>query len=239
MFPTLSLVLAVGWALPAGCAPSPDRGAPSDNPIARSRISETGAAGTADRLLARLAYVRADYAHAVAADRVLDPEEYEEQRALLREVLVAAEPLPLAVPTRTLLGSVAAAVSRGAPPAEVEAAIDAVVARARVELAAHLTTPDTSRLDAGPALYARHCASCHGPHGEGPPSDAAFTPPPPALAAPGFAARLSPRRVWEAVTFGIPGTAMVGHAESLTDAERWALAWHVVRLPIPAEPSPR
>lgn len=85
--------------------------------------------------------------------------------------------------------------------------------------------PDFAR---GQALYVAHCASCHGRFGEADTDRARSLDPPPASFV-GRALRLSPRRAWETVSFGVPGTAMVAHA-FLNAEERWDLAFYVSAL---------
>lgn len=187
--------------------------------------------GPADLLLARLAYVRADYPHAVQNGVVVDRHEAEEQVEIVEDALAAARGLPLSRPTRLALGALKVDIVRLAPAEEVTSDIDSLTTRLREELTFDLSHPDPSRLDDAPALYAEHCASCHGAAGEGPPPAlAALRPAPSALADSSFAEGLSPRRVYAAVTFGVPDTAMVPRADALSDAERWALGFYVASM---------
>lgn len=181
----------------------------------------------ADQLLARLRYVRTDYPQAVVDGKVADAHEYEEQVELMEHALALASPLSLSNQTRTSLGAMGSAVERAAPASEVTAACDALLVRLREELWLEIETPDPSRLSAGASLYGTNCASCHGANGEGPAPGLGLVPAPIAFADAKVAAQLSPRRVYEAVTFGVPETAMVARADTLTEAERWSLAFYV------------
>lgn len=186
----------------------------------------------ANQLLARLRYVRDDYAHAVVDGRVVDTHEYEEQVEFMEDAAKLASPLPLTTPTRKALTALRAAVDSKVPAAEVRLGCDTLLDRLREELWLEISAPDAGRLTDGAALYGTNCASCHGANGEGPGTDLTLVPAPVAFTNAAVAAQISPRRVYEAVTFGVPDTAMVARADTLSDAERWALAFYVARFGI-------
>jgi mono/diheme cytochrome c family protein len=192
----------------------------------------------ADQLLARLRYVKGDYAHAVVDGRIADAHEYDEQVELIEDAVALASPLPLSTPTRTALGALLAAVKRQAPAAEVTGACDALLVRLRDELWLEIEPPDPTRLADGAALYGPNCASCHGANGEGPAAGLGLVPAPIAFSDAAVAAQLSPRRVYEAVTFGVPETAMVPRGDTLSEAERWSLAFYVAGLGTRASTTP-
>ena len=194
----------------------------------------------ADRLLARLRYVRTDYPDTVADGQVVDAEEYAEQREILEEALALTGALPLSTATRTALGGLEASVERRAPGAEVTAACDALLARLGDELWLELDPPDGSRLAEGSRLYGANCAACHGVYGQGAPPGLGLSPAPVAFRDAAVNAQLSPRRVYEAVTFGVPETAMVARADAIAEADRWALAFYVAGMAAPpaSEPVP-
>lgn len=81
----------------------------------------------------------------------------------------------------------------------------------------------------GQADFAKYCATCHGPKGEGDgPAAKALKPKPrnlvtEPLKSPGVAG------VHETLTNGVKGTAMMAFKQ-LSDEDRWALAYHVVSL---------
>jgi high-affinity iron transporter len=81
----------------------------------------------------------------------------------------------------------------------------------------------------GQAQFAKYCASCHGPKGEGDgPAAKALKPKPrnfvtEALKSPGVAG------VHETLTNGVKGTAMIPF-KHLPDEDRWALSYYVVSL---------
>ena len=186
----------------------------------------------ADRLLGRLLYVKGDYELAVGEDgAVLDAAELEEQTALLKEARILGSLLPLRPATHQGIAAVADAVLGQVAPSAFGSQIAQVIDDVRADLWLQLEAPVGDDLTEGPALFATHCASCHGPLGAGPPAGMeALVPAPPAFAeaVPG----LTPRRAYNAVTFGIPGTAMVGFDEAMSAGQRWALAFYVQSLGI-------
>jgi cytochrome c553 len=85
-------------------------------------------------------------------------------------------------------------------------------------------------LAAGRILYAESCAICHGDDGRGNTLAAATqTPPPRDFLAPDLEATLSPYSAFSMITYGVQGTAMASF-ETLSEEERWALAFYVLSL---------
>lgn len=74
------------------------------------------------------------------------------------------------------------------------------------------------------ATYAKTCAACHGLDGRGSPVSRGFQPPPPDLRV----YSLAPRRAFQVITQGYPGTMMPGFGE-LAEAVRWGLVQTVYR----------
>src|SRR5204862_1622931 len=108
-----------------------------------------------------------------------------------------------------------------ADPAAVESAArsarDAAVSRFGLP-----TTPaGQPSLPRARANYAQSCAVCHGANGDGrtPRADTLATRPPD-FTDPELRGELSAYRVYNTLTFGVPGTPMASF-ESLTPEERW------------------
>jgi high-affinity iron transporter len=136
------------------------------------------------------------------------------------------------------LDALRARVESRAPPPEVMAEArsvrDEVAQRFRVALLP-ARPPDVPR---GAQLYAQACAACHGVDGRAPAKESLdLATQPPSFAVPDEVRALSPQRIFSAVTYGVPGTAMPGYEEALDDASRWDLAYFVLSLahPGPAE----
>ena len=131
-----------------------------------------------------------------------------------------------------------AAVRARADPAEVARACRSAREEAVSRFGLRTAPTETPSLDEARALYARSCAICHGRGGDARGPEAAhLDPPPPSFRDPARLLALSPYRVYNTLTFGVPGTAMASF-ESLSTTERWALAFYVLRLGHEGEPAP-
>ncbi len=191
--------------------------------------------GDAQRVVSLLDYIGGDYALAVRDGVVLSEAEYQEQvtfaadaRRLGAEVL-ARSGLADAGLGQTL-AEVEARVAARAPSAEVASACQS--AREQVVARFGLDTMPGERpsLERAQTLYAEACAACHGARGDARTERAAQLDPPPAsFTDPERLRDLSPYRVYNALTFGVPGTAMASF-DALSPADRWSLSFYVFRL---------
>ena len=193
------------------------------------------AAADSDQALARqtwqlLDYIAVDYAEAVRDGRVVNELEYAEMREFSTAVREQLQALP-AGPTHGELTAAAA---------ELQAAIEhraepAVVGKRASDLANGVLT--AYRIDAFPAappdldgavaLYAVHCAACHGAQGNGDgPAAAGLNPPPIAFTDANRAAQRSPFALYQVISQGLKGTSMASFSQ-LSEADRWALAFHI------------
>jgi high-affinity iron transporter len=191
--------------------------------------------GDAQRLAAIVDYIGADYAGAVRGGQVVVESEYEEQtrfaadaRRLGDELLGTGD--ADAEPVRVRLAELEALVHRKAEPGEVSR----VAREAREAVVNRFQLPTVPRnppsLDKAAALYREGCAVCHGKTGEADTERArALAPHPARFRDPAKLGRLSPYRVYNALTFGVAGTSMPSF-DVLSPSERWDLAFFVFRL---------
>jgi len=198
--------------------------------------------GDAQRLVTILDYVSSDYARAVHGRTVVSADEYDEQvkfvsdahalvTALLRSAPGTNDPLVTAV------GRVEATVRAKAEPTEVARACRDAKAEAVARFGLRTVPTETPSLDRARTLYAQSCLPCHGAAGDARTEQAARLDPRPAsFREPARLAALSPYRVYNTLTFGVPGTAMASF-ESLSPSDRWALAFYVLRLGHEGEPA--
>jgi high-affinity iron transporter len=187
-------------------------------------------ADSGGQLLHLLDYVGAEYPQWVKDGKVTNEDEYAEQVEFSGTVATLVPALP-EHPQRAALAkqadALAAAIKAKAPGADVSAAAarlkTGLIDAYRFEVAPR-KAPDLGR---AAALYATHCASCHGADGRGDGVAAASLDPAPAnfhdAARNG---RRSVRALYGAITQGVEGTSMAAFGQ-LTDDERWALAFHV------------
>jgi high-affinity iron transporter len=194
----------------------------------------------AQRLVHILGYTAGDYGGAVADGAVINATEYEEQLALLADAAKIAAKLHApgtasdfsagVARVRGLVERKAKEDEVGAAVAEVRAAVTAAFRLAEAPAAA----PDAGR---GKALFAEHCASCHGEDGRADTARARSLEPHPAnFHDPKISDPLSPLRAAGTVRFGINGTAMIPFT-FLSDADRWALAFYATGLRHTAAPA--
>ena len=191
-------------------------------------------AGDAQRLVALVDYVGSDYALAVADGVVVSPPEYEEQIRFVRDARAMAGtllgPRTATDPLIPALDRLVALVESKAAPAEVAAACRAAKDEAVARFGLRTTPADRPSLERAEAIYAQSCAVCHGADGNGDTERArTLDPAPVSFRDPARRAVLSPYRVFNTLTFGIPGTAMASF-DVLPPADRWSLAFYVFRL---------
>ena len=180
----------------------------------------------AERALGMLTYIAGDYESAVGASgRIISQEELDEQTLFAREAagdLTEAGSNDLAAELSALGDRVAAR----AEPREV--ILLAKGLETRIEQRFQLAVLPPRAPHPARALYLQACAACHGVNGV--PARRDLSTLPPDLSSKTGVARLSPRRIFAAVTYGVPGTSMPSYSDTIPAAERWDLAWYVLSL---------
>jgi len=182
---------------------------------------------TWQRAVGLLQYLSSDYPAAV---RTADAGELAEQRGLAVEAARAVDELgPAGLPFRSRVADVASRIGRGADPEGVARDCLALVD----ELSRAGGLPRSPRLPPdlalGALLFREGCAVCHGPEGNGAAAVAAWLHPPPADLRSDRMDPYSPFRAYNLLALGVEGTAMPSFP-TLTEGERWALAFHLLTL---------
>ncbi|HWP94484.1 MAG TPA: cytochrome c/FTR1 family iron permease [Gammaproteobacteria bacterium] len=175
-------------------------------------------------------YVGVDYPEAVADGSVINEAEYAEMKEFGSRIVMQARELDHGGALGASAERLVALIAAKAPASEIAATTRQL--RERV-LALHpvaltpATLPDQGRAR---ALYAEHCAACHGAagHGDGPLAPS-LEPPPTDFHDRTRAAERSLYGLYNTITLGIEGTAMPSFA-ALADEDRWALAFYVGSL---------
>ncbi len=188
---------------------------------------------TIQSIIGALDYVAIDYPGAVQAGTVVNAVEYSEQREFLATVNELLMSLPSRPERQTLLAQargLASLVDRHAPGDEVASASRKLVAdliEAYDVITAPLAAPDPASVA---PLYANQCAGCHGAsgHGDGL-AGAVLNTPPTNFHDVRRAQQRSLYGLYSTVTLGVAGTGMPSFS-SLTEAQRWALAFYVAGL---------
>jgi high-affinity iron transporter len=179
----------------------------------------------AARAYSMLSYVAGDYATAVGASgEVISQLELDEQQLFAKEAggeLRSAGAADLAAQADHLAGR----VSEKAPPREVVPLAYALVARVAQRFQLALLPRRAPDLERGRALYSQACAACHGVEGTPHVADLELSTRPTAFSSKLEIARLSPQRIFTAVSFGVPGTAMPSFAGAADDNAIWDVAY--------------
>ncbi|MCO5274287.1 MAG: cytochrome c/FTR1 family iron permease [Flavobacteriales bacterium] len=197
-----------------------------------------GAEEQARTVVHMLEYVGVDYPAFVKNGQVLDTAEYAEQLEFAKQSIAILEALPQVDQLPDLLVHARKLQERilgKADGTEITALANALrqeVIRAYNVAVAPRKAPD---LAAAAALYTAHCASCHGAsgHGDGPQA-ASLEPAPRNFHDAEAMAVRSPFGLYNTITLGVAGTSMLAYT-GLTEEERWALAFHVADLRVPAD----
>ncbi len=220
-----SLSVALGILFGSGAAPAQPTPGPS--------TSVTDAA-EAQQLVFLLQYVGSDYGGAVANGRIVDEAEYRENRDFaaliverfgrLRSSMPPAKASPLEVAVRKLDELVSARADARVVKGVTEAAILLAVQ------AFDLRSFPRERPDPVLAsrLYAESCTPCHGVSGGGDgPRAKELNPPPARFTDPARMNTAAPYLFYNAITLGVPNTSMASFSDSLSDQERWDLAFYL------------
>ena len=174
-----------------------------------------------------------DYPEAVKDGKVADQGEYDEQVEFAASVRAMIGALPVR-PERAGLEAAAARLAAAIRDKRSgdEVATIAGELRGRIILVyqVRVSPRQAPDLASAPADYATHCAVCHGATGRGDgPAAKGLTPPPADLTDAARQGQLSVFGLYNTITLGIKGTAMTGFP-ALSEAQRWALAFHVSTL---------
>ena len=196
--------------------------------------ADSAAVQTSWRLLD---YIAVDYAGAVAGGKIVSTAEYAEMVEFAGEVEKRLAGLPPTEAQAGLIrgaGSLRRSIAGKADTIKVAAQArhlaGALLAAYPVPLAPAIP-PDLAR---GAALYAQNCASCHGADGDGKgPLAATLDTAPIAFTDAARADQRSLFGLYQVVTQGLEGTSMPAFGQ-LSDADRWALAFHAGSLAYPA-----
>lgn len=194
--------------------------------LAAPASAQTAPAQTIWRLLD---YIAVDYPEAVAEGKVVNSTEYDEMKEFSATASKLISELP-ASSAKADLGRRAVALERiiatKAPPPAIAAAARGLAAdliKSYPVPLAPSVAPDFAR---GKALYAQHCASCHGATGRGDgPQAAGLDPPAIAFTDEARARERSVFALYQVIEQGLDGTSMTSFAE-LPPQDRWALAFY-------------
>lgn len=181
-----------------------------------------------------LDYIAVDYRGAVSDGKITEASEYNEMRDFALNAHKQLAEMPQTVGTEQMLADATRlrelvdAKADSLVVADKAHALAAAVLKFYPFPIAPLMVPDLQR---GAKAFQAQCASCHGITGQGDgPAAAGLTPPPTALAEHVRARERSLFSLYQIIGHGVEGTAMPSFA-SLSEEDRWALAFFVGTLP--------
>jgi high-affinity iron transporter len=207
---------------------------------ARAAIPDPSpAAADVRRSLTLLNVVGEEYREGVVDGQVVLPVEYEEARAFLEEAkgrLAGADPAVAAALTDRFT-AILTAIEAKAPVDGVRAQLDAL--RGEVSSRTGVSEPvfpeQPPSAARGRALYADHCAACHGVGGDGRGAVAAALHPPPAnFADATFMRTETPFDFLHVITLGRANAQMPAWGDALSLQDRWDLVsflWTIASSP--------
>jgi high-affinity iron transporter len=195
------------------------------------------AAEPAATLAQLLDYVGVDYIEAVRDGQVVNAGEYEEMQEFSTAIgatIAQLPPGPAATGLAAQAQQLEQLIATRAPADEVRALTGAMRETVLASYALRTTPAQTPDLARGAALYAQQCSACHGETGAGNgPAATGLEPAPTDFTDPTRARERSLFGLYSTIGAGVEGTAMAAFAQ-LSEAERWALAFHVGRLALPS-----
>ena len=181
-----------------------------------------------EKLVFLLQYLGTDYGVAVAEGEVISDFEYQEMLDFSQIVIEEYGKLSPQEPILSELVRLRELILNREEWDTVRRLTQNLIPRLSEQLnvISHPTVvPNLSR---GRQLFVRDCSKCHGVEGDGQgPSAEELDPPPRSFQDPRMN-QLAPYQIFNAVTFGVEGTEMASHLESLTAQERWDIAFYVM-----------
>ncbi|MDN5850986.1 MAG: cytochrome c, partial [Nitrococcus sp.] len=176
-------------------------------------------------------YIGADYTRAVADGKIVSSAEYAEMSEFSRLLVQGVAALPSAQGQENLVNQ-AEVLQRAVAEKAGEARITELAQAIRATLVSVYGVPVLPKqapdLEHAAQLYQKHCAACHGVKGRGDgPAGAALAPPPTDFHALQRYNARSLLGLYTTITQGVEGTAMAAYEGTLSQAQRWALAFYV------------
>ncbi|MFT3710452.1 MAG: FTR1 family protein [Archangium sp.] len=181
------------------------------------------------RVVGILEYLEGDYANAIATG---DRAELEEQGGFADEVVSQLEGAgTLGAPYLERAKTIQSAIVAAKTPGEVTPLCGALAKAIVLDQALERAPKTIPSLEAGAKEFGSVCATCHGATGKADTEIAKTLDPPPANFHDADRMRtLTPYKVFNTTSFGIPGTAMPGFKQQVNEDTRWAQAFFVFTL---------
>ena len=207
--------------------------------LSLSTLAVTARAADQTALVQLVEYVGADYINAVQDGEIVSDAEYAEMDEFTALLSEGIEGLPDAEGKDVLLGQardLEAAVDDKAPEARIQSLAQKIRGSLVDVYGLPVVPKSAPDMAAAESLYQTHCAACHGAEGRGDgPAGAALEPAPTDFHERARYMGRSVLGLYTTITGGVEGTGMAGYKDTLSDPERWALAFYVGSKAVSAE----
>ena len=181
-----------------------------------------------EELVFLIQYVGSDYPAAVRDGRVIDDAEYRELVGFSERIVGMYEGILPGGSARADLARLEALVSGRAATSAVRELSRELASRIGDELDVVPYPAEAPDLEAGRELYREDCSPCHGVVGGGDGPSSPYLTPKPTSFREARVSLLSPHQLFNATSFGIPGTGMPAYRGALTPGQIWDVAFFVM-----------
>ncbi len=187
-----------------------------------------------DRLIFLLQYIGIDYGGAVENHAIINESEYEEMRSFSRNAVEwyqTLHPDNVGKATYQKLENLQKLVNQKADWAEIKTQTSILIQDLSKELNVIPYPLNTPSLTAAKGFYESACSACHGMSGDGRGFAAKeLNPAPTSFQDIPKMSETTPFQFFNAITFGVAGTAMPSYQQAFTDQERWEIAFYLMTL---------
>jgi high-affinity iron transporter len=195
-----------------------------------------------EELVFILQYVGSDYHGSVRDGAVADEFEYREMLEFTRTLIEEHGRLQKSPGSEVSAGleRLRSLVEQKADPAKVLTLTRELVLAMTRELGLVTYPARAPELEEGKKLYAVACAQCHGANGDGQGRSASGQNPQPTSFLGSRMTSVAPHQLYNAIGFGVEGTAMPAYDAAYTPSQRWDIAFYLMTLRsdfAPKEPS--
>ncbi len=192
-----------------------------------------------DKLIFLLQYLGTDYGAAVESGQIISEFEYQEMLDFSQLLLEETRQLDAPREILTHLEKIRQLIEEKREWDEVRGLTQILLPLFSEHLNVISYPSVVPSLSRGQSLYEENCSKCHGLEGDGKgPSVEELEPPLPRSFQDPRMNQLAPHQIFNALTFGVEGTEMPSHLESLSDQERWDIAFFVMTLRDGFDPVP-
>jgi high-affinity iron transporter len=195
-------------------------------------VQAAESAEASQRVVFLLQYLATDYDRAVQNGQIADSLEYDEMQRFAKEAIkIYQSTTAIQRQTLTKLQKLEGLIAARAALPEIRKLCDETIAILVKEKNLSVGPQRTLSLDYGKSLFQENCTPCHGLRGAGDGASAdTLNPKPRDFTAPERMNVYTPWQFYQAITFGVEGTAMPSFSEALDPRARWNLAFYLMTL---------